>query len=324
MTFKARGLYASSSKEPGRFRLGPWLLLGVLLVLILVVTTVVSVLSNVTVHSSQRSDTFSGMETLELDNRTSGEIRLSGGDGDEMVVDRTVRGGPLREPDDTIDERGDTLRVDAHCGGFSPFGVCNIDYDVTVPEGTSLDLNTISGQVTVSNVHGDLGVDTTSGSVEVSDHVGDVTVQTVSGSTDLEGVEGTVQADSTSGDITASGQGEQLNASSTSGTLDLSGFDAEAVEADTTSGEISVGGAFDTAEIETVSGSVEVRTEEYFTLLSVESTSGSVTAQVPPQAYDLIWQTSSGSDDIGVDTASEADGRIDVSTVSGSLTVTAH
>lgn len=323
MTFKARGLYASSSKEPGRFRPGPWLLLGVLLALILIVATMVSVLGNVTVHSFQRSDTFSAAQTLGLNNRTDGQIRLRGG-GEEVVVERTLRGGLLREPDDTIDEHGDTVQVDAHCGNFLPLGVCTVDYDVTVPEGTNLDLKTISGQVTVSNVHGELAVDTTSGSVQVSDHVGDLTVQTVSGNTDLEGIKGTVHTDSTSGDITATGEGELLNASSVSGNLALSGFDAKALEADSTSGEISVGGSFDTAEIETVSGGVEVDAAEYFSLLSVESTSGGITARVPPKTYELVWDTSSGDNDIGVDTSSEAKGTIDVSTVSGSLTVTPH
>ena len=285
VTFKARGLYASSSKEPGRFRPGPWLLLGVLLALVLVVTTVVAVLSNVTVHSTQHSDTFTGTQNLELDNRTGGEIRLSRSHDDEVVVNRTVRGGPLREPDDTIDEHGDTLRVQARCGGFLPFGVCTIDYDVTVPEDTSLDLETISGRVTVSNVHGDLDVDTTSGPVQVDDHVGDVTVRTVSGDTELQGVQGTVHAESTSG-------------------------------------QIFVDGTFDTAEIDTVSGDVDVRTREYFTLLLVKSTSGNITTQVPAKTYDLLWETTSGSADVGVDTSSEATGRIDVSTISGSLTVT--
>src|SRR5699024_2706871 len=139
---------------------------------------------------TERSDTFSGIESLELNNRTSGEIRLTGGDGDEVVVDRTLRGGPLREADDTIDERGDALQVESRCQGVLPFGVCGVDYDVTVPEDTSLDVETTSGQVTVSNVHGDLEVENTSGSVDVDDHVGDVSVQTVSGNIELDNIEG--------------------------------------------------------------------------------------------------------------------------------------
>src|SRR5699024_7053158 len=198
---------------------------------------------------------------------------------------------------------------------------CTVDYDVTVPEGTNLDLKTISGQVTVSNVHGELAVNTTSGSVQVSDHVGDLTVQTVSGNTDLEGIKGTVHTDSTSGNLTATGEGGLLNASSVSGNLGLSGFDAKALEADSTSGEISVGASFDTAEREPVARGVVVEAPAYCAVPSASSTSCKVSARVPPKPYLLVLDCNSGAAGLGVATSSESKGASVVCTVSGSLSV---
>ena len=76
MTFKARGLYASSSKEPRGFRLGPWLILGAVLVLALVVTTVAAVLGNMDVDRGTSNDSFDAPQTVRIDNRTGGDGRF--------------------------------------------------------------------------------------------------------------------------------------------------------------------------------------------------------------------------------------------------------
>ncbi|WP_116247036.1 DUF4097 family beta strand repeat-containing protein [Nocardiopsis sp. FIRDI 009] len=319
MTFKARGLYASSSKEPGGFRAGPWMLLGAVLVVVLIGVTVVSVLASVTVDRDRRLDSFAQTAFLTIENDTAGEVTVRAG-ADELVLDRTLRAGPFQEPEeDVAEEDGGTL-VAAECEGLWFLGGdCAVDYDVTVPEGTEVTVSTVSGRVRVENVNGTLDLSSTSGAVVVRGNVGDVAASSTSGAVELSGVEGAVAARTTSGGITASGAGEALSAESVSGGVDVSGFAARVVEAASTSGSVAVGGGFESAEVSTTSGGVEVVTDEPFTLLSVDSTSGSVRLRVPEGSYTVTGESTSAGRDIGVDTSPDAGARIDVNTVSGSV-----
>ncbi len=327
MTFKARGLYASSSKEPRRFRLGPWLVLGAVLVLALVVTTVAAVLGTMDVDRGTSSDSFDAPQAVRIDNRTGGDVTLTGTGQDQVQVERALRGSPLSEPTEETHQSAQDLHLEATCANvllLSLFGGCAIDYDILVPEGTAVTVETISGPIHVENVDGELDLSSVSGRVLVSGNDGDTTVETVSGQITLEQVRGTADLESTSGDITAQGEGEDIEVVSTSGKVDVSGFDARTVVAESISGSVRVGGGFTDAEISTVSGSIEVSAQEPFTLLSVESISGNITAQVPQGDYHITGDSTSGGRDLRVDTSAKADSRIDADTVSGSLTVTYH
>lgn len=320
MTFKARGLYASSSKERGGFRPGPWLFLGALLVAALVVATAAAVLGNVSVDRGGSSDSYAASEKVVIENDTGGEVVLTAG-GDQVRVERSMRGSPLSEPEEEVREQGDGLRLEAVCAGIPFFGGCEVDYEVTVPVGTAVEAQTISGQLSAEALDGELDLTSTSGRIRVSDNEGDVTAENVSGQIELSGVRGAVDVESTSGRISAEGQGPSLDADSVAGEVDVSGFDAETVEAETTSGDIRMGGGFTEARVSTVSGGVEVAAEEDFTLLEVESTSGDVAVRLPGGTYDVTGESTSGSRQVEVDTSPEADARVRVDTVSGSLTV---
>ncbi|WP_017601444.1 DUF4097 family beta strand repeat-containing protein [Nocardiopsis lucentensis] len=322
MTFKARGLYASSSKEPGGFRAGPWMLLGAVLVVVLIGVTVVSVLGNVAVDRDSRRDSFPGVASLEVDNETDGEVVLVGTDGNEVTVDRSLRGGPLKAPHEEIDAGGgEELSLNAECEGVPFLGMCEVNYEIAVPEGTLVDVETTSGRIRVDNVNGALDLSSTSGAVMVSDNVGDVSVSSTAGGVELSGVEGSVAVETVSGGIAASGSGESLDVESVSGAVDVSGFTARVVEAEATSGAVVVGGGFTSAEVSTTSGGVEVSTDVPFELLSVDSTSGSVRLRVPEGSYAVTGESGTGGRDIGVDTSSDAGARIEVNTGSGSVEV---
>lgn len=324
MTFKARGLYASSSKEPGGFRRGPWLLLGGVLVVIMVVFTAVSVLGNVAVHQTDRTDSYDGVAVIRLDNSTGGRVQLHSGDGDEVLVERSLRGSPLSEPDEDISASGDRLDIDTGCSGILFFSSCSVNYDITVPAGTEVAVETISGHIAANGLDGDLNLQTVSGDVQVGDHVGAIEAEAISGHIDLERVEGSVAAQSTSGRIVATGSGDRLEVTTTSGEIDAADFEAGEISAESVSGQLRLGGGFTTLEASTVSGNVTVRTDTPFDLMQVETVSGSVTADVPDVAYDVTGTSVSGNRDFGVETSSGADSRIDVSTTSGGVSVSGN
>lgn len=321
MTFRARGLYASSSKESRRFRWGPWMLLGGVLVVVLVVLTGLSVLGNVVAHQSEQSDSFGAMSRLNVDNRTGGRIEVAAAEGDEIVVERTLRGGPLSEPWERIDETGDGLDVEGGCGGFPLFSTCSIDYAIKVPKDVEVTLENNSGNVTVRELTSELSVSSVSGAIEVFDHEGSVEAESASGAISLSGVTGSVQAHNVSGDIEAIGEGERLEVSTTSGSVAVKDFTAEEVVAESVSGSLELGGGFTTLEAASTSGEVEITTDAAFELMEVETVSGAVEARVPAGTYEIGGESTSGSREFDVDTASEADSRIEVNTTSGSVRV---
>lgn len=321
MTFRARGLYASSSKEPSRFRWGPWMVLGGVLVVILVVLTAVSVLGNVVSHQSERADSYGVASELRLSNDTGGRIQVSSAEGEQIVVERTLRGGPLSEPRESVEESGDRLDIETRCSGPLFFSRCSVEYAIRVPEGVFLTLETVSGDVQVQDLNGNLAVTTTSGSIEVFDHEGEVRAETTSGDMELSEVTGSITAQSTSGSIDASGEGELLEVSTTSGDIVAAGFRAQQVRTESVSGDLEFGGGFTSLETSTTSGDVEIRTDTVFDLMSVETISGDVEAWVPEGVYAIDGESTSGGRDFNVDTSPDADSRIEVDTTSGSVRV---
>jgi hypothetical protein len=264
MTFRARGLYASSSKERGGFRRGPWMLLGGVLVVILVILTAFAVLGNVAVNQTGRTDSYSGVAVLEVDNSTGGNVLVRSGVGDEVRVDRTLSGSPLSEPDEDIEAEGDSLEIDTDCSGLFFFSNCSVNYEITVPAGTRVAVETVSGTVAVEDHEGDLDLQTPSGDVRVSSQAGAVAVESVSGRVVLDDVDGSVNAHTVSGRVLASGSGPLLDVSSTSGEILASDFEAEEVRAESVSGSVELGGGFTTLEASSTSGSVNVSTDDPF------------------------------------------------------------
>lgn len=321
MTFKARGLYASSSKESSRFRWGPWMALGGVLVVILVLLTALSVLGNVVSHQSERSESYGGASELRLSNDTGGRIKVYPAQGEQIVIERTLRGGPLSEPRESVEESGERLDVETRCSGPLFFSRCSAEYDIRVPEGVALTLRTVSGDVRVQDLSANLTVTTTSGSIEVLDHEGRVRAKTTSGDMDLSEVTGSITARSTSGSIDASGEGESLEVSTTSGDIVAAGFKAQQVRTESVSGDLEFGGGFTSLETSTTSGDVEIRTDTVFDLMSVKTISGDVEAWVPEGVYAIDGESTSGGRDFDVDTSPDADSRIEVDTTSGSVRV---
>ncbi len=157
-------------------------------------------------------------------------------------------------------------------------GVANVDFEITVPEGTSVEVNgtfvgaTMEGQlgeVRVETVHGDITVSGASeyvylysvqGDVEVSDAEGDVNVHSVNGSLRMTNVTGRVAADATNGRIILEGiRSSNVDATTVNGSVRYEGTieDSGRYRFNTHSGDVtlSVAGSINAAvSVSTFSG----------------------------------------------------------------------
>lgn len=188
----------------------------------------------------------------------SGGIKVTGGGGTEIRVEATKR-VRHRNPADAKRMLGE-LRID-----FNQFnsrvevrtvyarGSMNreressssVDYVVSVPSDAAVAVKTISGDVVVTAVRGEVRAEAISGDVEVSATPNLALAKTVSGDVTARDVASasTLMLGTVSGNVTASGlKVRTLECGSVSGDLSLSGVQVERVAAKSVSGSISFDG----------------------------------------------------------------------------------
>ena len=188
----------------------------------------------------------------------AGDIRVTGGGGNEIKIEATKR-ARHRDPEQAkrllealrVDVNNFNGRVEVRTiyprRGQPGFGSGNnisasVDYVISVPTGAAVTLKSISGDISVSNVRGEVRAETVSGSVNVN-ATPNVTV-----------------AKTISGDVTAQNIGAQttLVLSTISGTVLGTGLKVKALEAGSVSGNVRlVGSEIERLEAKSVSGNIE-------------------------------------------------------------------
>jgi Toastrack DUF4097 len=211
--------------------------------------------------------------TFSLTN-VSGDIEVTGGNGNDVRIDAVKR---VRHPDAaearailealTIDvsERGGSVDVRTEYSRYRyrRGGSGSIDFTVSVPRDASVTLKSVSGDVRVTNVNGDLRAESTSGDVVMSNVRRIRLAKSVSGDVDI--------ADATTEDVTAESiSGEViiravktrvLSLQSVSGDVRLTDVDAERVQSRSVSGDVEYSGRLapnGRYDLQTHSGSVRV------------------------------------------------------------------
>jgi hypothetical protein len=167
--------------------------------------------------------------TLKLNN-FSGDVRITGGSGRDVVIKATRRGYPdvLREKRLVIESSGSTVSIeenqddrdrrnDRWQNDDRQENVVETTFEIQVPANAKLDINVFSSDLTISNVDGDQRLKTFSGRIDVrgsrsaiwansfSGHIEvDATGQGTSPELDMETFSGTMRvrlADRARGDV---------------------------------------------------------------------------------------------------------------------------
>lgn len=149
------------------------------------------------------------------------DVSVDGGDFDQVLIDRTLSWDRVK-PRFTETWSGSTLRISHDCQNTSLLENCAVDYRLQVPAKVDIEVETSSGDVSVSGTTGRIKVNAVSGdttvraeqatSIDVRAVSGDVTigggatgakVETISGEIQLDftAPPGTVTVRSTSGDV---------------------------------------------------------------------------------------------------------------------------
>jgi DUF4097 and DUF4098 domain-containing protein YvlB len=118
-----------------------------------------------------------------------------------------------------------------------------VDFTISVPAKTQLELHGMSSDIEVVNVCGEVSVNTMNGDVNVDCAEGSVQLQSISGDITLGNVRGSVEVGSTSGDVDVRGvRGGPVSAQSVSGDVSLAQVESNDITAETVSGEVDYEG----------------------------------------------------------------------------------
>jgi DUF4097 and DUF4098 domain-containing protein YvlB len=143
-------------------------------------------LSGVMGEETARSFRFTGVKSLSM-KAVSGDCAVRGGDRSEVLI--RSQGGPIR-----TNQVQDEVQVRSLSG----------DLRLEVPSRIDIELTSVSGDLELENLEGELDLRTTSGDIRLERIKGRVEVNTVSG--DLKGVEvsGWISATARHGDVAVS------------------------------------------------------------------------------------------------------------------------
>jgi Putative adhesin len=158
-------------------------------------------------------------------------------------------------------------------------------YEITVPVGTRIEANAVSGSIRISGTGGEVDAGTVSGMIDVTDATDRITLHTVNGRIHAARLRGRTRLSNTSNSIDADDIVGDVNAGTVSGRISLTGVKASHVSAETVSGNVTYAGSIDPAgsyEFSTHSGNVRMEIPENAGAdLELETFNGHITSAFP-------------------------------------------
>ena len=167
------------------------------------------------------------------------------------------------------------------------------DFDFTVPRRFNLDMETKGGNVTVSNLDGELRASTAGGNIQTGDISGPVRVETAGGDINVGNIGrrlmaktagGSIRANDIKGDATLETSGGEITA----------GFIEGAVHAQTSGGDIGLRGATGPVSAQTAGGQIQIG--QCGASIHAETAGGSIHLQGAKGG--VVAQTAGGSIDL--------------------------
>jgi len=201
-------------------------------------------------------------------------------------------------------------------------GGISSDLSISVPVGSSLQVHTVSADITVSDVEGEQELESVSGDIETEAHASDIELGSVSGDVEVQGDNQSIRSrlNTVSGDIESDSLAGEINAESVSGDLSAINGSFERAMLNTVNGEIVYraalldGGRMD---VETVNGSVDI---EY---------DGDVSARFDIETFNGSIRNCFGPDSVRTSryapgrelkfTEGDGSGRVTINTLNGSV-----
>jgi DUF4097 and DUF4098 domain-containing protein YvlB len=215
---------------------------------------------------------------------------------------------------------GQGTRLEVHSVAPEEWRDGTVNLRLGVPEGVSLRLATVFGEVRVENTAGKVEVRTVSGNVALENLRGETHAEGISGEMRAAHISGSLHLSGKSGDLSAENLSRGGTLTAVSGDVRVKNVEGGRLEARSVSGDVSVENAGQSAPIditvESVSG--DTKLTQARGNIALKAVSGDVTAE-HLEAITLQGQTVSGDVTIKLDSAFV--GTLTTNTVSGDVTI---
>ncbi len=250
----------------------------------------------------------------------AGSVEVTGWSRNEVEVTGTLG----RNVKELIFERdGDTVTIQVKVPRRSGHGI-DSDLEIRVPDGSSLDISTVSADITVADVRGEQRLSTVSGDIETESAASDISAEAVSGDIEIAGDKSRNETDvsTVSGDVTLFRRSGTVSGESVSGDILVDEGTFGRADLGTVNGDVvfraalEKGGRF---SAETVNGDIDVEfAGDVSARIEIETFNGRIRNCFGPEPK----RTSKYTPGLGLSfTEGAGDGRIDMSTMNGSLSI---
>jgi DUF4097 and DUF4098 domain-containing protein YvlB len=194
-------------------------------------------------------------------NSVNGNIEVSAGLGNEVLVQATLRDAPRVKYE--LSQMGNTVTVDVQTSKqWWVFGSAGVDVSITAPPETDVvldtsngfielhglegsgSLNSSNGKIVLDNIRGNFDGRTSNGRIEVNALEGSVILKTSNSKIDVRGVQGEFDIESSNGSIFYSGNmtaggSNRLVTSNGDVVVELQGQPSVVLDAETSNGEVT-------------------------------------------------------------------------------------
>lgn len=252
--------------------------------------TLVALLPAVTAADTvRRSFDVRGDGTLTLDTDIGSiDVRAGSSNQVQVTVEREARSGDDEDFELVFDQSGNDVRIEGNRPdrgwGWSSGNRFKVHFDVEVPAGFSVDLETSGGSIDVAALDGDVDCRTSGGNVDLDDVGGRVDCRTSGGSIDIGKVSGTVLAKTSGGNIRIDRSGGSVVAKTSGGNIVVNEV-LGSIEASTSGGNVVATIASQPqadCRLTTSGGGVELTMDESISAdLDAKTSGGSVRVDFP-------------------------------------------
>jgi hypothetical protein len=273
-----------------------------------------------TADTVRRSFDVRGDGTLTLDTDIGSiDVRAGSSNRVEVTVEREARSGNDEDFELIFDQSGNDVRVEGNRPdrgwGWNSGNRFKVHFDVEVPSGYSVDLETSGGSIDVAALDGDVDCRTSGGSVDLDDVGGRVDCRTSGGSIDIGEVRGTVVAKTSGGNIRIDRSGGSVVAKTSGGNIIVNEV-LGSIEASTSGGNViatiasqpqadcrltTSGGRVELTMDESVSADLDAKTSgggvrvDFPVTVQGEISRSSLQAQINGGGPEIYLRTSGGS-----------------------------
>ncbi len=158
---------------------------------------------------------------------------------DRIEIKVTKNGNLVKIETNYLKGRAGSLSFWERLFGTGEDSYGGVDYNITVPQECRIEVDNVSGNVTVSGIKEEVSINTTSGDLSLKDITGLIDVATVSGAMELDNIKGDINISATSSDARLTAIDGMIDIRTTSG--DIRGVDIRGpMTVSETSGEVSL------------------------------------------------------------------------------------